>query len=74
MLYSEVQPALSNLKIGNCNLNDSKCNNKFISANFKSILFHDFNSGKHLQAFNGEETHFKLNNNIPSGRFSKDKI
>lgn len=56
MLHSEVNPALPNLKIGNCILNDSKCNNKFISVNFKSILFQGFNSGRYLQALHGDQS------------------
>lgn len=56
MFYSDVNPALPNLKIGNCHLNDSKCNNKFISMNFKSILFHGFDSGRHLQAFHRDRS------------------
>lgn len=57
MLYIEVKPVLPNLKIGNCNMNDSKCNNKVISLNFKLIIFHELHdSGRHLQTFHGDRS------------------
>lgn len=56
LLYSDVKPALPSLKMGNCNLNDSKCNNKFIGVNFKSIPFHEFDLSRRLQAFHGHQS------------------
>lgn len=70
LLYSDVKPALPSLKMGNCNLNDSKCNNKFISVNFKSIPFHEFDLGRRLQAFTGISHSWKKRfRNLLSGLF-----